>query len=332
LLYLAKEYVEAEQVAPYIDKVKTAIDQLKHRTPSVVAMPKSGDTRIIAVSKPMLSALELARHVAPTNMTILLTGQTGTGKDLLARYIHEYSGRTGRFISQNYAALPLSLAESELFGHRRGAFTGAAGDKLGLIEAADSGTFFLNEIADAPMELQAKLLEVLETKMIRRLGDTNDRKVDVRIIAATNHDLAKAVRENRFRADLYHRLNEININLPPLAEREGDIAELTQRFLVESGMTSPNGHTKQLEQLTALLSSHNWPGNVRELESTVKRLWLVCRGDLSRMTQVAADELSDCVNAELAEVLAECDGNKSKAARVLGVTEGTIRRRLKQLD
>ena len=158
----------------------------------------------------------MARNIAPSDMAVLLTGPSGVGKDLLAKYIHHYSGRTGRFILVNTPAIPDDMVESELFGHKRGAFTGADADKTGLIEEAEGGTLYLNEIGDASPKLQAKLLDVLESKKFRRLGETKARRVDFRIIAATNHNLEELIRQQRFRADLFHRLNQANLDLPAL--------------------------------------------------------------------------------------------------------------------
>ncbi|MBK7142838.1 MAG: sigma 54-interacting transcriptional regulator [bacterium] len=329
LLYLAKEYCEAEQVAPYLAKIDAALAKLEPR--KIALQPSDSDTvKIITRSKRMLSLLDLARHVAPTRMTVLLTGATGTGKDLMARWIHEQSGRTGRFLSQNFAALPGPLAESELFGHRKGTFTGASDDKPGLFEAAAGGTFYLNEIAEAPLELQAKLLEVLETRSLRRLGETTDRSVDIRIIAATNHDLAKAVRENRFRADLYHRLNEINIALPPLAERTEDIPDLIAHFVKELGVSATNGSAAYLERLSSIVSAHSWPGNIRELRTFVRKLLVIAENDISKLPEIAQDQLPMTDESQLVRILEQSDWNQTRAAETLGVSEGTIRKRIRK--
>ncbi len=330
MLYLAKEYCEAEQVAPYLEKINASLAKLEPRkaAPVVAADPSN---RVITRNKRMLAILDLAAHVAPSNMTVLLTGETGTGKDLLAQWIHDQSRRTGRFLSQNFAALPSQLAESELFGHRKGAFTGASMDKPGLFEAADGGTFFLNEIAEAPLELQAKLLEIIETHRLRRLGETTDRSVDVRIIAATNHDLAKAVRENRFRADLYHRFNEINIVLPPLADRMEDIPDLIAHFVKQdAGKEFTNGDASTLERLSSIISAHSWPGNVRELRTFMRKLLVIAENDLSRLPEIAQDQLPLTDESQLVRILEQNDWNQTRAAEMLGVSEGTIRKRIRK--
>lgn len=330
MLFLAKEYCEAEQVAPYIAKIDIALAKLEPRKPALSPINRTIDGPLIAANKKMLSLLDLARHVAPTNMTVLLTGETGTGKDLLARWIHDQSGRTGRFLSQNFAALPSGLEESELFGHRKGAFTGASDEKTGLFEAADHGTFFLNEIADSPMELQAKLLEVLETKSIRRIGETNDRPVDIRIIAATNHDLAKMVRENRFRADLFHRLNEINITLPPLAARADDIPLLVQQFIADSGVSVENGSARHIERLSAILAMREWPGNIRELRTFVRKLMMIADNDISKLVEIAQQEMPDGEEMQLARILEQSDWNQTRVADALGLSEGAVRKRIRK--
>lgn len=328
LLFLAKEYCEAEQVAPYIAKIDTALAKLEPRNPSLAPINRTIDGPLIAANKKMLSLLDLARHVAPTNMTVLLTGETGTGKDLMARYIHEQSGCTGQFVSQNVTTLPATMFEAELFGYKKGAYTGAVDERKGLIKFAEHGTLFLNEIGEASTELQTKLLEVLETRRIRRIGENQDQPVEFRLIAATNADLAECVRSGKFRADLYHRLNQAAITLPPLRDRIDDIAPLVRHFLASLGET--NGDESAISELITILSSYAWPGNVRELEHTIRRLWVTNSGSVTRMSQAVSEDLAHIEDSSFVAVIAECGGNKSKAARMLGVSEGTIRYRLKQ--
>ncbi len=333
LLFLAKEYFESEQVTPYIDKVKVALQTLHRPTlPMPPVKPSSGSApvQIITANKTMSSVLELARNLAPTDMTVLLTGETGTGKDLLARYVYEHSGCTGAFVSQNVTTLPAAMIESELFGHRKGAYTGAERDRPGLIRQAENGTLFLNEIGEASPELQAKLLEVLETRRVRRVGDDTDQPVAFRLIVATNADLRECARSGKFRADLYHRLNQATLTLPPLRERLDDVELLVRHFL--QGAACCSNHDAELDALVQALGHHDWPGNVRELENTIKRLWVMQGYSLSRMAGAFVDELAISDDVQLATVLAECGGNKSKAARRLGISEGTIRYRLKQGD
>jgi transcriptional regulator with PAS, ATPase and Fis domain len=230
----------------------------------------------------------------------------------------------------NVAAIPAEMIESELFGHSRGAFTGARTDKPGLMQLADQGTLFLNEIGEATLELQAKLLQVLETRRLRRLGETNERPVNFRLIAATNVDLAERIRDGKFRSDLYHRLNQAPITLPPLSERPEDIAALVPHFLKQEGHSLETGNG-ELTELTKLLGWRSWPGNVRQLASVVKQLWVATDGDLSRMVELVAEENRDLDEVDdLFSVLAECGGNQRKAARLLRISEGTLRYRLRK--
>jgi len=260
---------------------------------------------------------------------VLLTGPTGTGKDLLAEYIHYHSGAAGRLMTVNCAAMPEHLIESELFGYRKGAFTGAGSDKVGLVETAANGTLYLNEIAETTTAFQAKLLDVLERRIVRRLGETEDRPVGFRLLAATNQDVEQMVRENRFRADLFHRLNQIRIDLPPLADRPEDIPALVQYFLTVYGMaTTEKG---LLDRLIAVLSAHTWAGNVRQLKSELERLVLLSEKDLNRMVVLASHPQPLSGREQLMEVLKQTDWNRREAARRLGVSEGAVRKRIKRL-
>ena len=226
---------------------------------------------IVAESKLMRQMLELASKVAAHNTTVLLTGESGTGKEVFARAIHRMSPReSAAFVAVNCAAIPEHLLESELFGHMKGSFTGAVSDRHGLVEEANGGTMLLDEIGEMPLALQAKLLRFLEEGEIRRVGDRRDRKVDVRLIAATARSLDQAVKDREFRADLYYRLNVVHLHLPALRERPEDIpallahfAQLTAQRLGRSVSISPKA--------LAMLATHSWPGNVRELRNAVER-------------------------------------------------------------
>jgi DNA-binding NtrC family response regulator len=235
---------------------------------------------IIARSQKMLEILAFVEQVAPARTTVLVTGESGTGKELIARAIHNQSTRVDKpFITVNSANLPTELLESELFGHVRGAFTGAIAAKKGYFEVADGGSIFLDEIGTISLETQAKLLRVIQERDFTPLGETTRRQVDVRIIAATNIDLKQAVDEGIFREDLYYRLNVIQINLPPLRERREDILPLAQHFI--SKYASENGKhiSDQLSpELLSLLEAYHWPGNVRELENVMERAVIVARG------------------------------------------------------
>ncbi|NMC43263.1 MAG: sigma 54-interacting transcriptional regulator [candidate division Zixibacteria bacterium] len=329
LLNLARAYFESEEVAPYLAKIDLALKKLP--TPSVRTADQA--PTIIAENAAMRKLIDLARHVAQSDMTILLTGPTGTGKDLLSEYIHYHSGRTGKYVPVNTAAIPDGMIESELFGHRKGAFTGAEHRKLGLVDEAAGGTLYLNEIADSSPEFQAKLLDVLERRRVRSLGSTIEHKVDFRLIAASNQDLAELVRQNKFRADLYHRLNQVNLALPPLDDRKEDIPALVKHFLFLCGITpdepAGNGDISSLTRFIASLASHSWVGNVRALKAKVERLAFTCKGDLVRMAEVAEStpDSTEC-DAErdrLIKLLETTGWNRREVARRMGIAEGTVR-------
>jgi DNA-binding NtrC family response regulator len=229
----------------------------------------------------MQRIFRLVGKVAPTDSTVLLTGESGTGKELVARSLHLQSRRAGGpFVPVNVAALPESLIESELFGHVRGAFTGAAADRPGLIEAADHGTLFLDEIGDMPLATQVKLLRTLESSELRRLGDNAMRVVDVRVIAATHRDLRREVVEGRFREDLYYRLNVVQIELPPLRERREDIGLLASYFLERVSARAGRAGLAFSPQATHLLERYDYPGNVRELENAIEHAVAVAEGSI----------------------------------------------------
>ena len=242
-----------------------------------------GFAGIVGASEALREVLDLVRIIAPTNSTALIEGETGTGKELIARAIHERSSRRDRsFVRLNCAAIPLGLVESELFGHERGAFTGAVARKVGRFEAADRGTLFLDEIGDIPLELQSKLLRVLQEGEFERLGSTQTQRVDVRLVAATNRDLADMVSKKQFRSDLYYRLNVFPIAVPPLRDRLQDIPLLVEHFV----KTFSEQMGKQIREVPAevmeALVSHSWPGNIRELQNFVERSVILSPGNVLR--------------------------------------------------
>src|SRR5580698_4353239 len=235
--------------------------------------------RIIGNSAALESVLEQVEQVAPTDSTVLIEGETGTGKELIAHAIHNASQRCGRpFVKLNCAAIPLDLLESELFGHEKGAFTGAIAQKVGRFEMANKGTLLLDEVGDIPLALQAKLLRVLQEQEFERLGSTHTHQVDVRLVAATNRDLAAMVKRGEFRSDLYYRLNVFPITLPPLRARREDIPDLVQHFVEIYGRRMG----KQIEHVPAetmsAFTSYEWPGNVRELQNFVERSVILSDG------------------------------------------------------
>jgi DNA-binding NtrC family response regulator/tetratricopeptide (TPR) repeat protein len=328
LLYLAREYFESENVEHYVARINRELTEtpLSRSRPAHV---NGGLPTIICRDPSMIRLVELAQHIAPSNLSVLLTGPTGCGKDLFARFIHYHSGREGRFVSVNAAAIPDNMVESELFGYRKGAYTGASATTSGWIEEADGGTFYLNEIADSSPELQAKLLDVIENRRICRLGERQEREVDCRIIAATNHDLEKLVIDGRFRLDLFHRLNEIPIHLPSLSERGGDIGYLLEHFMKSAGVEIKTKADKAaFDRLASIFTMRPWPGNVRELEIQVKRLTLLSRGDIARMVDAAISELPSKKD-ETRAALDRTGWNRREAARALGISESTVRHRIK---
>src|ERR1700741_2706786 len=262
--------------------------------------PKRSFEGIIGHSPALESVLLEVERVAPTDSTVLVLGETGTGKELIARAIHKISPRCHRpFVSLNCAAIPFDLLESELFGHEKGAFTGAAAQKIGRVEMADTGTLFLDEIGDIPLALQPKLLRVLQEKEFERLGSGRTHQINVRLIAATHRDLTEMVRRNEFRSDLYYRLNVFPVLVPPLRERREDIAHLVSHF-VQVFARRMRKHIDQIPQTTMnALIAHSWPGNVRELQNLVERA--VIRSDNGVLPNPLPSSKEDAPTTTLSE-------------------------------
>lgn len=331
------------------------------------AAPPADYRGIVGRSAMMLALFRMIEKVAPTSATVLITGENGTGKELVARAIHEGSPRAGKpFVAANCSAFNDNLLESELFGHRRGAFTGAVTDKRGLFEEADGGTFLLDEVGDMSPALQVKLLRVLQEGTFMPVGGTQTKKVDVRIIAATNKDLGALVRSGAFREDLYYRLHVVALRTPPLRERGEDLDRLIEHFLGK--LAERNGQVKALHPLTLeRLRAHRWPGNVRELQNEMERLWVLSGTDpvigpehlsknIAQATPLgpshAEDEASlsltsgvtdlgseEPLHATLERVerqviertLRKVQGNRTRAAAMLGVSRRNLIRKLQQL-
>jgi DNA-binding NtrC family response regulator len=308
-----------------------------------VLAPAVGETSFVTGDPRVLELLETVDRVAARDVSILITGESGTGKELIARRIHAHSPRAGGpFVAVNCAALPETLAESELFGHERGAFTGADRQRRGRFEEAHGGTLFLDEVGELSAPLQAKLLRVIEERVVRRLGGAEDLPVDVRLVTATNRDLAGAVAQGGFRQDLYFRLAVVPLDLPPLRERPGDIG-LLARHLVEQLAARHRVTASPLEpDALAALERHGWPGNVRELRNVLERA-LVVRGGAPIRTQdlsLAAGGTSPGGGVPLdrdvrereavLEALRRAGGNREEAARLLGVSVRTLYYRLRR--
>jgi len=303
---------------------------------------------IIGKSEEIQGVFKLVNKVADTDSTILISGESGTGKELIAKAIHYRSGRASApFVSINCGALPENLLESELFGHVKGSFTGAIRDKDGMFKVASGGTFFLDEVGETTLAIQVKLLRVLQEREIIPVGGTAPIKVDVRLIAATNADLEKAVKEERFRADLYYRLNVIPVVIPPLRDRRDDIPLLVDHFLHIASERA--GRRKAItKQAMELLTNYDWPGNVRELENIVERACILQEGDeilvedlpekvrhhsqerrkvVMQETQVTLDELE---KEYLVSVLEETGWQKKKASQILGINASTLYRKIQR--
>jgi formate hydrogenlyase transcriptional activator len=237
--------------------------------------------QIVGNSAALESVLEQVQLVGPTDSTVLILGETGTGKELIARAVHSVSPRCGRpFVKLNCAAIPAELLESELFGHERGAFTGAVAQRVGRFEAANGGTLFLDEIGDMPLALQAKLLRVLQEQEFERLGSTVTRRADVRIVAATNQDLVALIADKHFRMDLYYRLNVFPVALPPLRERVSDIPLLVRHFVEKYGARMSKRISAISDDSMDALKRYPWPGNIRELQNLIERAVILTRGDV----------------------------------------------------
>ncbi len=293
--------------------------------------------RIVAASPAMRAVLETARKIAPTDFSVLIMGESGVGKELVARALHRDSARGGGpFIAINCGAVPEPLMESELFGYEKGAFTGAQGRKLGLIELANEGTLFLDEIGEMPPNLQVKLLRVIETSRFFRLGGTREMSVNARIVSATNRQLKRESEQGTFRSDFFYRISGLTLEIPPLRERREDIPALIAHFLEQA----PLFRSKRFSpEALAVLTAYDWPGNARELQNVVQRALLLSAGDLVQPLDLPADlcgagarpaprRLEDLEREHILNVLRETGGHREQAAEILGIHPKTLRRRL----
>jgi len=343
-----------------IDRILEPV-RLRHQVEGLLAEQRQryAIDQIVGRSKVLREVFTLIRKVAATpNTTVLITGESGTGKDLVAKVIHHRSARRGEpMVEINCAAIPEHLLESELFGHERGSFTGAGERKLGLVERASGGTLFLDEVGDMPLELQAKLLRLLENRTIRRVGGVDDIAVDLRVIAATNRDLSERVDEGAFRPDLYYRLNVLPIHLPPLRERHGD-ADLLVRYFLDRLNREMGKQVRTIgDAALAALAAYPWPGNVRELRNVVERAHILADGErievndlpvevcraagASPSSPIATDtiafglpeqgiDLEEVERRLLTDALERTDGNQTQAAALLGLGRDALRYRMKK--
>jgi formate hydrogenlyase transcriptional activator len=297
---------------------------------------------IVGSSQALRGVLDQVRVVGTTDSTVLIEGETGTGKELIAHSIHTNSSRRSRpFVKLNCAAIPLGLLESELFGHERGAFTGAVAQRLGRFEVANGGTLFLDEIGDIPMELQAKLLRVLQEREFERLGSTCTRRVDVRVVAATNQDLATLVAEKQFRMDLYYRLNVFPIVLPPLRQRPEDIPMLVAHFVNKYAEQMSKPISRIGKNALETLLRYSWPGNIRELQNVVERAVILTMGDVLQLPALPSDPsirtepvtLAEAERVHILKALHKSNwvvGGASGAAARLGLKRTTLTSKMRR--
>lgn len=342
--YITKPF-NLEEVFQAIDRIVGSGENLEE---DLTESSGQIENYLTAKSEVMQHMLRLLNQVAKSNATVILYGETGTGKEIASKTIHDMSDRRDKaFVKVNCAAIPENLLESELFGYEKGAFTGAATKKPGRFELADGGTIFLDEIGDMPLGLQAKLLRVLQEKEFERLGGTKTLKVDVRIIAATNKNLANLVKQEKFREDLYYRLSVVPIQIPPLRKRKEDIPTLVGHFLLRSAVISKQPEKRISREALQKLIAYEWPGNIRELENTIERCVVVTAGNLITLDDLPenigsreaenpsvteAGTLDEAVDSAeknaIIKVLEECGGNRTLASQRLGISRRSLHRKL----
>jgi len=346
----AEDFIEKPlETTRIITTIKNILEKAEYRKQSLRLKSEIlKEYRIIGESDGIKRVIDLIEKAAPTNSTVLILGETGTGKDLVAHNIHLRSPRAGQpLVKVNCAAIPRELIESELFGYEKGAFTGAFKRKYGQFELANKGTLFLNEIGDLELSAQAKVLSAMEDKEIMRIGGTTPIKVDVRIIAATNQNLLQLIREKRFREDLYHRINVLQIHIPPLRERAVDIPLLAEYFLRNACIENNRPIKVLSKNANEFLKQYNWPGNVRELKYLMEKLAiLIPKSELSKddiapifdevkkdtkvryNIDIAKDELE---KNYILSALQQAEGHMGKAAKILGIDRSTLFRKIKKL-
>ena len=334
--------LQRDQIHAALGRIRQAASETPIPLPEARSVP-IGPHALVSQSPAMLGVCRQVAQVAPSTASVLILGESGTGKELMARAIHQQGPRgAAPFVALNCAAIPENLLESELFGHEKGAFTGAVARKIGRFERAHGGTLLLDEIGDMSLALQSKILRALQEREIERVGGTAAIPVDVRLVAATNRDLPALIEDGRFREDLYYRLAVVTISLPRLAERGDDLLLLTAHFVAEFQKQYGKRVSAISDQALALLRSHDWPGNVRELRNVVERAVLVADGDMLGVEHLpeewrsrSADDarpgrtLQEVETRHIAEVLAASGRHIAEAARILGVHRNTLARKMR---
>ncbi len=343
--YLPKPFTDEELFAA-VDRALERLHVRRAASPGAVS-PPAAPHGILGDSAPMRHVYAVIEKAARTGATVLVAGESGTGKELVARAIHYGGPRSSSpFVAVNCGGIPESLLESELFGYVKGAFTGAADNRIGLFQAADGGTIFLDEVAETSLKMQVKLLRVLQEKEICPVGSAKTRALDVRVIAATNKDLAALVEKKLFREDLFYRLNVVAIELPPLRDRGDDVLELTRHFAARFARSADRPVPTFTDAALDALRRHNWPGNVRALENILQRLIVLTDSDtievtdlppLMRFGDLACEPRLDRTLAEveldyIAKVMARVNENKTKAAKILGIDRKTLREKLRRME
>jgi len=342
--FLAKPFTEVE----LLSAVERVLDKARVRRSGRVKPDQAVPSHkgLIGISEGMRDVFTAIGKASSASATVLITGESGTGKELAARAIHYSSVRSSApFVPINCGGIPEGLLESELFGHVKGAFTGATESRAGFFHAADGGTIFLDEISDMSLAMQVKLLHVLQDKEVCMVGSNRTRKVDVRILAATNKDLQGLVKKGLFREDLFYRLHVITIIIPPLRERGDDILLLAHHFLTQFAAESGKATPRFSDEAVQSLRSYNWPGNVRELENVIQRLVVMTDGDLIEVPDLPSlmrfsalrntgfiRTLAEVENEYISNVLSSVNGNKTRAAEILGIDRKTLREKLKRAE
>jgi two-component system response regulator HydG len=347
-----KKPVDINQLKKLTERIRDKyLRKQEFRKTNVISQDGFVFDGVIGSSRKMRKLFDVLKRVAPTNLPVLVEGASGTGKELIANAIHRNSNRSGEpFMPVNCAGFTESLLESELFGHSKGAFTGAAADRKGLFEAADKGTLFLDEIGDMPMNMQAKLLRVLEDGTVTPVGSNKTVVVDVRVISATNHDLAKLVKESKFRQDLYFRIKGVSLTVPSLAERREDISELIRYFLHEAAQQTGSEVADITEEAENVLINYNWPGNIRQLRNCIQIMVVMSDNNTLDVKDIppeihqirrlgpgrktsenlAGVSLDDLEKQAILDTLSKTGNNRAETAKILGIGERTLYRKIKE--